>query len=100
MSRTDTPLRLVAFDADDLQLVSAATQDAVALLGDFEFSRARKTFTLAVNRFRWEAGRKNRRVRSGLQIGLQSLLKRSPKRSQQSCTHSWLRSSLHRWVKS
>lgn len=69
MSRTDTPLRLVAFDADDLQLVSAATQDAVALLGDFEFSRARKTFTLAVNRFRWEAGRKNRRVRSGLQIG-------------------------------
>lgn len=69
MKRDDRPLRLVAFDAADLEPISAALQDAVAQLGDFEFSRAKKTFTVAFNRFRWEAGRRNRRVRCGLQIG-------------------------------
>lgn len=70
MSRTDLPLRLVAFDAEDLEPVSAALQDAVALLGDFEFSRRRKAFTIALNRFCWETGqRRDRRVRCGLQIG-------------------------------
>lgn len=70
MSRTDTPLRLVAFDTVDLEPVSAALQDAVALLGDFEWSRRRRTFTIAFNRFCWEAGRRrDRRVRCGLQVG-------------------------------
>jgi hypothetical protein len=69
LSRTDTPLRLVALDADDLEPVSAALQDAVALLGDFEFSQRQQAFTIAFNRFRWESGRRNRRIRCGLQIG-------------------------------
>ena len=69
MSRNPTPLRLVAFDQQDLEPVSAALQDAVALLGDFEFDRRNKRFTIAFNRFQWEAGRRNRRVRAGLQIG-------------------------------
>ena len=69
MKRDDRPLRLVAFDAADLEPISAALQDAVAQLGDFEFSRKRKAFTVALNRFCWEAGRRNRRVRCGLQIG-------------------------------
>jgi hypothetical protein len=70
VSRTDLPLRLYAFDAEDLEPVSAALQDAVALLGDFEFSRRHKAFTIAFNRFCWEAGRRqDRRVRCGLQVG-------------------------------
>lgn len=69
MKQDDRSLRLVAFDAADLEPISAALQDAVAQLGDFEFSRRRKAFTVAFNRFRWEAGRRNRRVRCGLQVG-------------------------------
>ena len=69
MSRDPIPLRLVAFDQQDLEPISAALQDAVALLGDFEFDRRNKRFTIAFNRFQWEAGRRNRRVRAGLQLG-------------------------------
>ena len=69
MKRDDRPLRLVAFDAVDLEPISAALQDAVAQLGDFQFSRREKAFTIAFNRFCWEAGRRDSRVRSGLQIG-------------------------------
>ena len=69
MSRDPSPLRLVAFDQQDLEPIAAALQDAVALLGDFEFDRRNKCFTIAFNRFQWEAGRRNRRVRTGLQLG-------------------------------
>lgn len=69
MKRDDRPLRLVAFDAADLEPISAALQDAVAQLGDFQFSRREQAFTIAFNRFCWEAGRRDSRVRSGLQIG-------------------------------
>lgn len=69
MSARPSPLRLIALDADDLPPISAALQDAVALLGDFEYSRARETFTIAFNRFCWEGGRRDRRVRTGLQVG-------------------------------
>ncbi|WP_291844601.1 DUF2948 family protein [Maricaulis sp.] len=62
-------LRLAALDEQDLEAVSAALQDAVALLGDFEHSQRLKSFTMAFNRFCWEAGRKNRRVRCGVQVG-------------------------------
>ena len=63
------PLRLTALDEQDLEVISAALQDAVALLGDFEYSRRLRSFTMGFNRFCWEAGRRDRRVRSGLQIG-------------------------------
>ena len=68
MPRNATPLRLSALDENDLQTISATLQDAVAQLGDFEFSRSARTFTLALNRFRWEGGGRNERVRTGLQI--------------------------------
>lgn len=68
MPRPATPLRLSALDENDLQTISATLQDAVAQLGDFEFSRSARTFTLALNRFRWEGGERNERVRTGLQF--------------------------------
>lgn len=65
-------LRLLAQDGDDLQIVSAALQDAVAKLGDIRFDSGARTLTVALNRFRWEAGAQKRtgeRVRSALQLG-------------------------------
>lgn len=64
------PLRLLAEDADDLTVISAALQDAVAKIGDIHFDAGARTLTLALNRYRWEVGGKNgERVRSALQLG-------------------------------
>ena len=61
-------LRLLAQDADDLAVISAAMQDAVAKVGDIDFEPKARRLTIAFNRFCWEAeGRE--RVRSGLQLG-------------------------------
>jgi len=68
LPRPALPLKLSALDENDLQTISATLQDAVAQLGDFEFSKTARTFTLALNRFRWEGGRRNERVRTGLQF--------------------------------
>lgn len=68
MKRDSGPLRLTAEDASDLELFSAALQDAVAQLGDFEFSARHRQFTLALNRFRWERSGRNERVRCGVQF--------------------------------
>lgn len=64
------PLRLLAEDAEDLAVISAALQDAVAKIGDIAFDARARRLTLALNRYRWEAGGKAReRVRTGLQLG-------------------------------
>lgn len=62
------PLRLLAQDAEDLAVISAAMQDAVAKIGDIAFEPRAHRLTVAFNRFRWEAGG-GQRVRSGLQLG-------------------------------
>lgn len=49
------PLKLLALDEEDLAVISAHVQDAVAKVGDLDFSPARKQFALAMNRFAWEA---------------------------------------------
>lgn len=59
-------LRLLAEDADDLEIISAALQDAVAKVGDIAYDPRARALTIAFNRYRWEAGRE--RVRAGLQI--------------------------------
>ena len=61
-------LRLLAQDADDLAVVSAAMQDAVAKVGDINYEPKARRLTIAFNRYRWEAGDKAR-VRSALQLG-------------------------------
>jgi hypothetical protein len=64
-------LRLLAEDADDLEVISAAIQDAIAHVGDLEWDPKGRRFTLALNRFRWEAPGLllGGRVRAGLQFG-------------------------------
>ena len=61
------PLRLLAQDVDDLAVISAAVQDAVLRIGDIAFEPASRRLTLALNRYRWEAG-SGERVRAGLQV--------------------------------
>lgn len=50
----DERLRLTAEDADDLAVIAACTQDALAPIGEMAFLPAEQRFVLALNRFRWE----------------------------------------------
>ncbi|HEY3947661.1 DUF2948 family protein [Phenylobacterium sp.] len=68
MAARTAPLRLLAQDADDLAVISAAMQDAVAKVGDISFEPKARRLTIALNRYCWEAG-SGVRVRSGLQLG-------------------------------
>jgi hypothetical protein len=65
------PLRLLAEDEDDLAVISAALQDAIAKVGDIEWDAKGRRFTLALNRYLWEVpgGLLGNRVRAGLQFG-------------------------------
>jgi hypothetical protein len=62
------PLRLLAQDPDDLTVISAALQDAVARMGDIAFEAKGRRLTIAFNRYRWETGG-GERVRTALQLG-------------------------------
>ncbi len=61
-------LKLLAQDADDLAVIAAALQDAVAKIGDIRFEARRRNLTITFNRYRWEAEGAER-VRSALQLG-------------------------------
>jgi hypothetical protein len=60
-------LRLLAEDEEDLAVISAALQDAVAKVGDIHYEAAARRLTIAANRYRWEA--EGERVRTALQLG-------------------------------
>ena len=51
-----TPLKLMAEDAADLDLISAAAQDAIVRMGDISIDKRQRRFAVLINRFRWEAG--------------------------------------------
>lgn len=64
-------LRLQAQDADDLSVLSAALQDAIARLADLDYRPRERAFVALVTRFAWEraaAGRPGLRVRAALRI--------------------------------
>ena len=67
MAKT-APLRLLAQDAEDLAIISAAMQDAVAKVGDITYEAKARLLTIAFNRYCWESGG-SERVRSALQLG-------------------------------
>lgn len=48
-------LKLVALDAQDLEIVSAHVQDAVMKAGDLTYLPGAKQFVVAMNRFAWES---------------------------------------------
>ena len=61
------PLRLLAQDPQDLEVISAAMQDAILKVRDITYEAKAKRLTIAFNRYRWEAGG-GERVRAGLQL--------------------------------
>jgi hypothetical protein len=70
------PLKLLAEDADDLEVISAALQDAVTRIGDIRWEKRGRRLTIAFNRFRWEAAEGHgQRVLAGFQLGGVTLVK-------------------------
>ena len=66
------PLRLRVEDADDVKVVSAALQDAIAKVGDISYEADSRRLTIALNRFCWETPQRagaGQRIRAALQIG-------------------------------
>lgn len=61
------PLRLLAHDADDLMIVSAALQDAILRPVDIVWEKAPRRVTLTLSRFCWECG--GTRVMAAMQFG-------------------------------
>jgi len=61
------PLRLLAEDADDLHIISAALQDAIMRPVDIVWEPSARRVTLALSRFCWECG--GTRVMSAMQFG-------------------------------
>jgi len=57
-----TDLKLLALDAEDLDVISAHVQDAVLRVEDMGFAEADMRFALILNRFVWENAAKGRRA--------------------------------------
>ena len=47
-------LKLIAHDAEDLQIISACLQDAICRVGDMAYQPATRRFAVIFNRFCWE----------------------------------------------
>jgi len=68
------PLKLIALDEEDLEIVSSHLQDAVVRVGEMAYQPSQKRFAAVLNRFNWEqavkAGedRGNERRRTALRI--------------------------------
>ncbi len=52
------PLKLLALDHEDLQVISVHLQDAVLRVSDIDYRMGEKRIVLAMNRFVWEAPRR------------------------------------------
>ena|SRR5688572_1119439 len=60
-------LKLLALDTEDLDVISATTQDAVVRVADMGFAKADHRFALLMNRYAWEEpGRRGQRRRAAL----------------------------------
>jgi len=51
-----TDLKLIALDSEDLDVISATTQDAVVRVGDMGYAKGDRRFALLMNRYAWEDG--------------------------------------------
>ena len=66
-SKANQPLRLLAEDAEDLAIISAALQDAILRPADIVWERSARRLTVELSRFCWECG--GTRVRAAMQFG-------------------------------
>jgi hypothetical protein len=61
-----TALKLIALDAEDLAVLSAHLQDAVAKIGDIAYLPKEKRFAMVLNRFDWTEHNSPVRRRAGI----------------------------------
>lgn len=54
-----TPLKLLALDDEDLQIVSSHLQDAVVRVGDMAYVPSQKRFAAILNRFDWQGAERD-----------------------------------------
>lgn len=73
-------LRLMAEDAADLEIVSAAVQDALVRVGEIHYDPKARRFTALVNRFRWEVADEGRSERVRAALSFESVLNVKSKR--------------------
>lgn len=65
----DKPLNLVAFEVEELPVLSALAQDAVFPITEMRWDRRQRRLVLLLNRFRWEVtGHGPERVQSLLSV--------------------------------
>jgi len=50
-----TDLKLLAFDTEDLEVISAHVQDAVIRVADMGYARGDRRFAVLMNRFDWDS---------------------------------------------
>ena len=67
---TEQGLFLAAEDAEDLEIVSARLQDAVAKIKDLVYLPKSRRFAALFNRFKWEEAEKRRGPNLRVQTGL------------------------------
>ena len=68
-----TNLRLIAYNQEDLKVVSAYLQDSILAVKDMAFLKKNKTFIMMTNRFMWEDAEKgvfrnNKRIRCAVKF--------------------------------
>ncbi len=56
-----TDLKLIALDSEDLDVISATTQDAIVRVGDMGYAKSDRRFALLMNRYAWEDGQSGAR---------------------------------------
>lgn len=59
----DKRRKLIALDAEDLQVISAHCQDAVLKVGDLHYFAGEKRFAIEMNRYVWEKGQRGKERR-------------------------------------
>lgn len=60
-------LKLIALDSEDLDVISATTQDAVVRVADMGYAKGDHRFALLMNRYAWEEdGKRGQRKRAAL----------------------------------
>jgi hypothetical protein len=69
-----TALKLVALDAEDLAVLSAHLQDAVANVGDIVYLPKEKRFAMVLNRFDWTGSEENSPLRRRAGIHFERVL--------------------------
>jgi hypothetical protein len=93
-------LRLMAEDAADLDIISAAVQDSVTKAANLKYERRQRRFSIELNRFRWEAaaGRSAQRERVRALLAIDSVLAASSRgltKSDRDMVVSLLRVEFH-----